>query len=283
MPTNPEHVSTFVKSEQSSLRVRRYTDAVNELVPLRVTVFTPAPVKLPWRTSYGATFTCTCSMASSEIGATPVRSPMPPVVTPEPERVVEVRAVDGHVVRAIVLAGERAGAAVLRRQARDVGDAARDRRQSREILAHDGRGRAGVRRAEHRIARADDGNRFGNRGDLQRELELLRHAEAQGQVVLDGSGESRQRRSHVVRTADAHAGNEESTIGLRNRFVDRAGRFMGGGDVRARNDLPLIVLDDAGGGCGRDALREAPISPQQSRAIASASALEMLRLMCSPC
>ncbi len=32
-------------------------------------------MKLPCRTSYGATLTCTCSMASSEIGATPVRSP----------------------------------------------------------------------------------------------------------------------------------------------------------------------------------------------------------------
>ena len=55
--------------------MRRYTDAVSLLVPLRVTVFTPAPTKLPWRTSYGATLTCTCSIASSEIGATPVRSP----------------------------------------------------------------------------------------------------------------------------------------------------------------------------------------------------------------
>ena len=44
-------------------------------VPLRVTVFTPAPTKLPWRTSYGATLTCTCSIASIEMGATPVRSP----------------------------------------------------------------------------------------------------------------------------------------------------------------------------------------------------------------
>src|SRR2546426_591066 len=35
----------------------------------------PAPTKLPWRTSYGATFTWSCSRASSETGATPVRSP----------------------------------------------------------------------------------------------------------------------------------------------------------------------------------------------------------------
>ena len=89
VPTNPEHVSTFVKSEQSSLRVRRYTDAVNRFVPLRVTVLTPAPVKFPCRTSYGATFTCTWSIASSEIGATPVRSPMPPVVTPRPNELLK--------------------------------------------------------------------------------------------------------------------------------------------------------------------------------------------------
>ncbi len=50
-------------------------DALNRLVPLRVTVLTPAPTKLAWRTSKGATLTCTCSIASSEIGATPVRSP----------------------------------------------------------------------------------------------------------------------------------------------------------------------------------------------------------------
>ena len=58
-------------------------------MPLRVTVFTPAPVKLPCRTSYGATLTCTCSIASSEIGATPVRSPMPPVVTPRPNELLK--------------------------------------------------------------------------------------------------------------------------------------------------------------------------------------------------
>src|SRR5215510_6525807 len=89
VPTKPEQVSTFVKSEQSSLRVRRYAEAVKLLLPLRVTVLTPAPVKLPWRTSYGATFTCTCSIASSEIGATPVRSPMPPVVTPSPNELLK--------------------------------------------------------------------------------------------------------------------------------------------------------------------------------------------------
>src|SRR3954463_3718063 len=72
-----------------SLRVRRYTEAVMLLVPLRVTVLMPAPVKLPWRTSYGATLTCTCSIASSEIGATPVRSPMPPVVTPRPNELLK--------------------------------------------------------------------------------------------------------------------------------------------------------------------------------------------------
>ena len=45
------------------------------MVPLRVTVFTLAPTKFPCRTSNGATFTCTCSIAWSEIGATPDLSP----------------------------------------------------------------------------------------------------------------------------------------------------------------------------------------------------------------
>ena len=44
-------------------------------MPLLVTVLTAAPTKLPCRTSNGAMFTCTASMASIEIGATPVRSP----------------------------------------------------------------------------------------------------------------------------------------------------------------------------------------------------------------
>ena len=35
----------------------------------------PAPTKLPWRTSKGATLTWICSIACGEIGATPVRSP----------------------------------------------------------------------------------------------------------------------------------------------------------------------------------------------------------------
>src|SRR5436190_2802509 len=38
----------------------------------------PAPTKLPWRTSYGATLIWICSIAASEIGATFVRSPGPP-------------------------------------------------------------------------------------------------------------------------------------------------------------------------------------------------------------
>ena len=78
VPTEPGALR--VADVQISLRVAVVDRAVNWLVPLRVTVLTPAPMKLPWRTSYGATLTCTCSIASSEIGATPVRSPMPPVV-----------------------------------------------------------------------------------------------------------------------------------------------------------------------------------------------------------
>jgi hypothetical protein len=66
------------------LRYRVYTDPAKRFVPLRVTVLTFAPTKLPWRTSYGATLTCTCSMASSEMGATPVRSPGVPVVVSSP-------------------------------------------------------------------------------------------------------------------------------------------------------------------------------------------------------
>ena len=61
-----------------------YNEPLNWFVPLRVTVFTLAPTKLPSLTSYGATLTWTCSIASSEIGATPVRSPGPPVAVSRP-------------------------------------------------------------------------------------------------------------------------------------------------------------------------------------------------------
>jgi hypothetical protein len=58
-----------------SLRNCQKPAAAKLFAPLRVTLLMPPPMKLPWRTSNGATLTCTCSMASSEIGATPVRSP----------------------------------------------------------------------------------------------------------------------------------------------------------------------------------------------------------------
>src|SRR5204863_382407 len=114
----------------------------------------------------------------------------------EAERVVEIRTVDRDVVRTVVLTGKRAGPAVLRRQARDVGDAAGNGRQHREVLAqHRGR-RTGMRRAEDRIALADDGDRLGDRRDLERELEILRHAEYQGEIVFLFGREAGQRRGH---------------------------------------------------------------------------------------
>ena len=148
------------------------------LVPLRVTVLTPAPVKLPWRTSYGATLTCTCSIASSEIGATPVRSPMPPVVAPRPNELLKY---EPSTVMLFVRLSWPAnvpmppycGVSRVMSVMRPVIG-----RQRREVLAHHGGGRAGARRAEHRIARADDGDRFGDGRDLEREVEILRDAEA---------------------------------------------------------------------------------------------------------
>src|SRR5256885_9703542 len=107
----------------------------------------------------------------------------------EAERVVEVGAVDGHVVGAVVLPGERAVAAVLRRQARDVGDTARNGWQRREVLAHHGGRGAGATRAEHRIALTDDRDRFGDVRDLPGELQVLRPAELQGEGGLFFAGE----------------------------------------------------------------------------------------------
>ncbi len=90
------------------------------------------------------------------------------------KRSVEVRAVDRDVVRAVVLSGERALPAVLRRETDDVREAAGDRRQRREIVARHRGGGAGAAGAEDRIERGRHGHFFGDRRDLQFELEIRR-------------------------------------------------------------------------------------------------------------
>src|SRR6185295_209829 len=169
----------------------------------------------------------------------------------EAERVVEVRPVHRHVVRAVVLAGDRAVAAVLRRQPGDVGDAAGNGRQRGELIARDRGGRAGASRAEHRIARADDGDRLRDGGDLETEDEILRHAQADRKIVLRLGREPGNRRRHGVRTTDPHAGHDESSVSLRYRFVGAAGGLVHGGDGRTRDHGTLIVLDDAADGARR--------------------------------
>ena len=100
-------------------------------------------------------------MASSEIGATPVRSPGWP---PRPNELLKYGAVDRHVVHA----------AVLRRRTswrREVCGVRRVKslmrplhgRQRRQRLAVDRGGRAGARRAEHRVGLRRDRHRFGDR------------------------------------------------------------------------------------------------------------------------
>ena len=106
-------------------------------------------------------------------------------------------------------------------------------------------------RAEHRVALADDGDRLGDGGDLERELEILRHAEGQREAVLDFRREARQRCRYVIWAADAHALHEEAAITLRDGFVRAARRLVNGHDVDARDDGALGILDDAchrGGG-----------------------------------
>jgi hypothetical protein len=51
--------------------------------------------------------TCTCSIASIEIGATPVRSPGWP---PRPNELLNAAPLTGHVVHAVIRAAERVGA-----------------------------------------------------------------------------------------------------------------------------------------------------------------------------
>ena len=183
----------------------------------------------------------------------------------EAERIVEVGAVDRDVVRTVVLAGERAAAAVLRRQARDVGDAARDGRERREVLAHHGRGGARARRAEHRIALADDGDRLGDVSNPEGEVEILRDAQAHADVVLRFRREAGERRRDRVRTADPHAGDHETSVDLRHRLVCAARWLVHGEDGGARNHGTLRILDDAAGCASGHALRvRAAGGPQQN-------------------
>mgnify|MGYP003693818081 CR=1 FL=1 len=74
------------------------------LVPLRVTVFTPAPTKLPWRTSIrrDAHLHLLDRLERDRRDAGAVAR-----LAAEAERVVEVRAVDRDVVRPVVLARRR--------------------------------------------------------------------------------------------------------------------------------------------------------------------------------
>ena len=71
------------RSDERLVAVARETDPVNWFAPLRVTVLTFAPTKLLAHI-VGATLTWTCSITSSDTGATPVRSPTPPVVVCRP-------------------------------------------------------------------------------------------------------------------------------------------------------------------------------------------------------
>ena len=113
--------------------------------------------------------------------ATPVRSPG---CAAEAERVVEVGPVDRDVVETIVLAGER-HAAGLRRQARDVADAAGDRRQRRDALAAHRRRRAGARRTEHRVGLRGDRDRLLDaRSACTLERQIGRDAEVDRDVLL---------------------------------------------------------------------------------------------------
>ena len=96
---------------------------------------------------------------------------------------------------------------------------------------------------------ADDGDGLGDAGELQRELEVLGDAEAQRDVVRTSGREAAERRGHLVGTADAHAGHDEASVRLRDRFVRRARRLVDGQDGRAGDDRALGVADDAGNRC----------------------------------
>ena len=168
-----------------------------------------APTKLPWRTSNGAMLTCTCSIASSEIGATLVRSPG---CRPRPNELLKIRTVNGDVVEPVILAGERR-AARLRRQPRDRLEASGDRRQVRDIVAIDrGRG-AGSRRREDRIAHARHFNLFGDRNGFDADVNVTGDAEVDVDV-LDGLRRERRRRHRRCRPPESCTVRRRACAGI---------------------------------------------------------------------
>ena len=86
---------------------------------------------------------------------------------------------------------------------------------------------------------------------LQREVEVLGHAQRQRDVVPHVRGESPERRRHMVGSADAQTLHQEAAVSLGDGFVCAARRLVDGYDCCSGRDLALAVLDHArncGGG-----------------------------------
>ena len=151
-------------------------------------------------------------------------------------------------------AAERSVAAVLRRQARDVVDAAGYRRQQRQLGAGDGGRGARALRAEGRVAGALHRDLLGDRGDAERELEIGRGPEVDLHGVLGLRPEARELGGHLVGAADAHAEDGEPAVPLRDGLVGRSRRFVNRRHGRPRHDRALRVGDDAPHRPGRHTL-----------------------------
>ena len=141
------------------------------------------------------------------------------------EQVVVDRAVNLDAVVSVVTAGYREGAGLgvdrdrreVRRCAREVFEAARHCREVLQLFGGDVRGRSGARRIDDGIDDAFDCDGFGDVRQRQLEIQLDRLAERHGDVRLLLRSKAGQRRGDRVWTSDANTGNEESSVGVRDR------------------------------------------------------------------
>ena len=234
--------------------------AVNRLAPLRVTVFTAAPTKLPWRTSYGATVDLDLldglQRDRRDAGAVAGGAA-------EAERVVEIRAVHGDVVQPVVLAanvatppycGVSLGRSLMRPDT--VGNVASS---SRETLV------AAPVRAELKIGLLSAVTTMVSAtfAGPQRKRQVLRDAKAEDDVVLLFGLEPLQYRADGVGTTDAHPGNVKMSVRLRDGGICRVRRNVHGRDRHPWQHAALGVLDHSGHSSGGDALRACRCRPRQ--------------------
>ena len=190
----------------------------------------------------------------------------------EPEDVVVDRAVDLHVVIAVVLprhadavrVGVERNRREVRRHAGKVEQAAADRRQGLDGLARNVGSRAGARRIDDRGLGGDgDGLRDRRQDELEVHLPLL--AERDLDVADLALAEAAQARGHLVGAADAHVEQVEAAFTVGRGLVDSPRGLVDGLDGDAGQHRALLIGGQAIDGAGRHGLAVAGLCPRHHR------------------